>query len=84
MKDYLLEHPTLLKDKYIVELGAGVGLCGIVAHKLGAKRVLLTDGDKTVLKNLRYNVQRNKNGNIISREQNSEGKLNDNNDGGSD
>mmetsp|Transcript_17925 Transcript_17925/g.26528 ORF Transcript_17925/g.26528 Transcript_17925/m.26528 type:complete len:292 (-) Transcript_17925:18-893(-) len=57
--DYLLDHADLVRDKRVIELGAGVGLCGIVAHQLGAKDVLLTDGDVSVLENVRYNVQQN-------------------------
>lgn len=57
--DYLLDHAELVLDKRVIELGAGVGLCGIVAHQLGAKDVLVTDGDTSVLENLRYNVKQN-------------------------
>ncbi|KAL7537725.1 hypothetical protein ACHAXR_008020 [Thalassiosira sp. AJA248-18] len=57
---YLIEHPDLIRNKRILELGAGVGLCGIVSAKvLGASSVLLTDGDHMVLRNLRHNVALN-------------------------
>jgi predicted nicotinamide N-methyase len=36
-----------------------LGLCGILAHKLQATQVLLTDGDIETLAQLRQNVQRN-------------------------
>ena len=49
----------LVNQKRMLELGAGVGLCGLVAHRLGASRVIWTDGDETVLSNLRTNVAAN-------------------------
>lgn len=42
-----------------IQLGAGLGLCGILAHRLGAASVLLTDGDTDTLVNLRANVAHN-------------------------
>jgi len=50
-----------LHDKTVLEVGAGAGLPGIVAHKvLGAARVLVTDGDYDALQNLQTNVEANK------------------------
>jgi predicted nicotinamide N-methyase len=40
-------------------LGAGLGLCGILAHHLGARQVVLTDGDSDTLALLRKNVATN-------------------------
>ena len=48
-----------LSGRKVLELGAGLGLCGIVAHHLGARQVVLTDGDIHALKQLRENVQEN-------------------------
>lgn len=56
---YLDDHPELVAGKNVLELGAGLGLCSIAAHHLGAKRVLATDGDVDVLENLRYNIDFN-------------------------
>ncbi len=39
---FLCENPDVVKDKSVIELGAGLGLAGIVAHKLGAKKVLVS------------------------------------------
>lgn len=56
---YLVRHPNLIRDKQVLELGAGTGLVGLTAHHLEASHVFLTDGDKEVLKNLRFNVEQN-------------------------
>mmetsp|Transcript_23685 Transcript_23685/g.27378 ORF Transcript_23685/g.27378 Transcript_23685/m.27378 type:complete len:265 (-) Transcript_23685:62-856(-) len=56
---YLDDHPHLVQGKQVLELGAGLGLCSIAAHHLGAKRVLATDGDVDVLENLRHNIKYN-------------------------
>lgn len=46
-------------SRNILELGAGLGMCGIVASKLGSGRVILTDGDTDTLARMRDNVQAN-------------------------
>lgn len=38
-----------VKGKNVIELGAGVGYEGIIAHLLGAKEVAITDGSEEVL-----------------------------------
>jgi predicted nicotinamide N-methyase len=43
----------------VLELGAGLGVPGLVCHLLGAPVVVLTDGDTDTLANLRRNVARN-------------------------
>lgn len=60
LSGFLLDHPYYVKDQSVLELGAGVGLTSIVAHHLGADRVLSTDGDIHVLENLRQNIQNNR------------------------
>lgn len=37
----LVENPRLVEGKEVLEIGAGTGLCGIVAAKLGAAQVTI-------------------------------------------
>lgn len=57
--EYLLAYPELVRNRHLIELGAGLGAVGIVANKLGARRVVLTDGDTDTLDNMRRNVASN-------------------------
>ena len=60
MGHYLLDDWATLKSSSILELGAGVGLAGILASKLpGAERVVLTDYDHGSIKLLQENVELN-------------------------
>jgi predicted nicotinamide N-methyase len=52
--------PCSLTPEYLLTSGAGVGLCGIIASHLKASHVVLTDGDSSVMTNLRNNIQDNK------------------------
>jgi len=56
---YLGKTPAVVKGKAVVELGSGSGLCGITAWQLGARRVVLTDVNPSVLKLLKHNVALN-------------------------
>ena len=54
-----------VRQKKVLEVGAGAGLPGIVAHKvLGAHSVLVTDGDYDALVNCQRNVAANQNSEI--------------------
>ena len=48
----LARHPEWCADARVLELGAGVGLCGLLAAKLGARTVVLTDFEHRLLDSL--------------------------------
>jgi predicted nicotinamide N-methyase len=47
------------ENKRVIELGTGLGLCGILSTYLNPKRVVLTDGDDRVLEKTRNNCALN-------------------------
>jgi len=68
---YQLENVSLFLDKRVLELGAGLGLNGILAWRSTVKNhssddesnstcVYITDGDSDALKELRENIERNR------------------------
>jgi predicted nicotinamide N-methyase len=60
---YLIENKEMLEgDCHVLEVGSGLGKCGILAHLLSSKGkglTYLTDGDTETLKQLRKNVKEN-------------------------
>ena len=52
---YLIQNPHLVRGKRCLELGSGLGLVGLTAARLGARRVVLTDLELQ-LDVLKYNV----------------------------
>ena len=56
--DYLLARPALVSGATILELGAGCGLCGLLAAGT-ARRVFVTDNAEGVLANAQANVELN-------------------------
>lgn len=54
----LLQAPELVAGRTVLELGAGVGLCGLLAAALGAARVQFTDV-ASLLPALRVNIDAN-------------------------
>lgn len=61
LSEYLIQNPQVVDDKNVIELGAGVGLTGLIAAVCtgGAKKVHLTDYTNSTLENLRFNVEQN-------------------------
>lgn len=53
---YLAAHPSLVLGSTVAELGAGVGLPGLLAARLGAKRVILTDYEPHVVAHVARNA----------------------------
>jgi nicotinamide N-methyltransferase len=52
--------PRLVKEKYILELGAGGALPSLVAARNGAAKVVVTDyPDTELIENIQYNVDHN-------------------------
>lgn len=81
--DYLVEHSQELQHKRILEIGSGLGRCGILAHKLAQatedadnvgnkSAIYLTDGDTDTLMQLRANIEHNTGVNYGSDSKNSE------------
>lgn len=60
LADYLVENIELLRGKCVLELGAGTGLCGMIAlHCCGVRHMLLTDGSRECIELMKENVKRN-------------------------
>ncbi|XP_078446960.1 uncharacterized protein LOC144715832 isoform X2 [Wolffia australiana] len=59
LSEFILSFPEIFCDKVCLELGAGVGLVGIILEKTKASKVVLTDGDFSTLENMRTNLEAN-------------------------
>ncbi|UCI10055.1 class I SAM-dependent methyltransferase [Mesorhizobium sp. B1-1-8] len=56
---YILERPSIVAGKRVLDLGAGSGLVGIAAAKAGARAVIATEIDRNGAVALRLNAQAN-------------------------
>ncbi|KAG0070938.1 hypothetical protein BGZ92_004344 [Podila epicladia] len=56
LAEYLIAHPDLLSSKNVIDIGCGVGFLGICCGMLGAKKVVLTDGNTDVLTMAKQNI----------------------------
>lgn len=54
---YMSENSDLIQHQAVLELEAGLGLCGILAHCLGATKTCITDGDSDALPLLKENLE---------------------------
>jgi hypothetical protein len=52
-------HRTVVDGRSVLEIGSGLGLCGVVAGQY-ARSVVLTDFDPVIVRNLQYNIRCNR------------------------
>jgi len=64
--DHVAAHPELVRGRRVVELGAGVGVTAIVAARLGAARVVVTDALEEALELARRNARQHFAGSAVS------------------
>jgi len=57
----------LLAGKNVIDIGCGVGFLGISCAMMGAKKVVLTDGNTDVLTMAKENIGYSKNGSLVVR-----------------
>ena len=56
---YLLDHPEIVRDKRVLDFGAGSGLVALAAAKAGASHILAADIDPFALAAIRRNAEAN-------------------------
>ncbi|MCK4784042.1 MAG: 50S ribosomal protein L11 methyltransferase, partial [Desulfobacteraceae bacterium] len=56
--EYLQEH-NLVRDRDVLDVGAGIGILGIIAGKMGARSVLCLDIDPEATRVARENIRQN-------------------------
>lgn len=59
LTDYILQNPTTVKDKIVMDFGAGSGLVGLASLLAGANQVICCDIDEVSLLACRTNVELN-------------------------
>ncbi|KRX00002.1 hypothetical protein PPERSA_05504 [Pseudocohnilembus persalinus] len=63
LAEYIIDNQDLFRDKVVLELGAGVGVSGLVCSQF-AKKVYITDGNEIVSDLMDKNVQFAQNKNV--------------------
>jgi len=56
---YILDHPEIVRDRSVLDFGAGSGLVALAAAKAGAAKVLAADIDKFSIAAIAANAQAN-------------------------
>jgi predicted nicotinamide N-methyase len=56
--EYIVKNRELFRGRTVIELGAGSGICGLVAAKF-ASRVVITDGSEIAGELIRHNIEKN-------------------------
>ena len=56
---YILDHPEIVRDRSVLDFGAGSGLAALAAAKAGAAKVLAADIDKFSIAAIAANAQAN-------------------------
>lgn len=59
LAQYILQHPNLVKNKIVMDFGAGSGIVGITAKLAGAKQVICCDIDTVSLTACQANAELN-------------------------
>jgi len=54
----IMRRPSLVEDRFVMEVGAGCGLSGIAAARL-ARRTVITDADEEAVRNSAHNLELN-------------------------
>lgn len=59
LANYILQNPPIIKDKVVMDFGAGSGIVGIAAKMAGAKQVICCDIDTVSLSSCQANAKLN-------------------------
>jgi predicted nicotinamide N-methyase len=57
--DYVLRNRDVIKDRTVVELGAGTGVLGMICSKIGCSKVILTDNDPRSITHMKQDCLHN-------------------------
>jgi Lysine methyltransferase len=57
--DYILRNKDLIKNRVVIELGAGTGILGMVCSRIGCRKTILTDNDPRSIKHMVEDCHRN-------------------------